>query len=612
MSIRTRLLLFNVLIVVPFLVAALLAVVTGSQTRQTALSMDRTSLPNMLNVQNFRHAVVEIQQTFSDVGVERSQAAYTQDTAAAQNWLAQAQSALKGISVEDTTEMTAEAISASLKQAADELSSFYDVGNRMAKEYASGDATEAGILMSTFDAASNSLTDRAATLVKVLGDDVSGDLHDLASSTQTANLLTLVIAAIAIGLAVLFSFIVANSFAKPLSRFAHLTTEVARGDLSRTTRLSRKDEIGVLARNFDDAVVSLRQIAQGITEAVTENGAIGEDLARNLEQTVSAVTQIAANIQSIRRQFEVLVQSISTSSTAVEEIFANINGLAGQISNQASAVTETSAAVQEMSASIDSVARIAGEKETATTGLKALTEEGGRKVDTTADIVAAFSRTADDMLEIIQVINDVANRTNLLSMNAAIEAAHAGESGKGFAVVAEEIRRLAESTAENAKKMSQTLQAVVEKVGLALTASKESGEAFHRINTVVAEVTNAFSEISLSTKELSLGSREMLKSITSLTGITEEIRGGAAEMKAGAEEVNTALLRIKNISSDALSGIREIDSGAGDIGSAVMRISDLSVRNKSSAQSLAKHIARFRLSDAEGGAPDASEQTGEA
>jgi methyl-accepting chemotaxis protein len=594
MKIRAKLLLFNLVIVVPFLVNSAYTVITGNQNRELITKAVTTSLPNVVSTERFWLDVLQIQQYLKDAAARRDGPVVSRDLLMAESIYQDARASLVNVTGLDSGSNV-------LTITSDELETFYQSGVSMAKAFGWGDSAAAEVFMSKFDANAEYIINQLGALKNGLTADLENDLSILKTAMESASILSSIMLASAIALVVLLSLVFSNSLATPLGRLGRITSAMARGDLSQSVAaMKRKDELGVLARNFNTAIGQLRDIVEHIKSSSAENGAISRELTGNLEQTSAAVTQISANIDSIIRQFAVLVENITSSSSAVEEIFANINGLAGQIENQASAVAQTSASIEEMTASIESVARIARDKQTATTGLKDLTREGGKRVDMTFEIVSAFSKSADDMLDMIQVINDVANRTNLLSMNAAIEAAHAGDFGRGFAVVADEIRKLAESTGANAKSISKSLKSIIEKVGKALEASKGSGDAFHGISAEVEEVVDAFTEISNSTNELSVGGKEILASVTSLTGITEEIKNGSTEIKAGALDVNTALQRIKDISNESLAGMREIGAGAGEINAAVVQISELSVKNNENVSRLSGDIARFMTGGGEG------------
>ena len=390
------------------------------------------------------------------------------------------------------------------------------------------------------------------------------------------------------------SLLISSTISRQLNKIVTAAKEMANGDLTRRVRISSHDEISILADNFNTAIENLRSIINGVKSASQKSQSISESLSENMERTSASVTEITANIDSIKKQFSILTENVTTSSTAVEEISANINSLANQINNQANSVTQTTAAIEEMNASITNVAHIAVEKKEATDSLVQITRLGGEKVEMTNKIITDISKSVVDMQGMITLINSIASQTNLLSMNAAIEAAHAGEFGKGFAVVADEIRKLAESTAENSRDISVSLQEVVEKIKSASESSTESGEAFNKIDLVVNEVVEAFTEISNSTEELAIGSRSVLSEGNNLLNVTEEIRGGAEEMKIGTEQIGTSVLNLKDISIQALQGINEISIGANEITSAVVDISELSKQNRESIEQLDSEISRFK------------------
>jgi methyl-accepting chemotaxis protein len=279
----------------------------------------------------------------------------------------------------------------------------------------------------------------------------------------------------------------------------------------------------------------------------------------------------------------------------VDQILATVANLARRIDEQASAVAQSSAAIEEMAAAIDSVARIADRRQAAADELQRITRDGGEKVSAANQNISEISANVDDMLQMIDLINDIASRTNLLSMNAAIEAAHAGDAGRGFSVVADEIRKLAESTSENAKQVSGNLKAIVDKISSALTASMESGRAFETISSEVSEVVSAFAEITSSTAELARGSQEILSSSQSLLQITEQIRGSAGEMKVGARAISDDLVGVNEISSHALERIGRINEGAGSIERAMEQIAHLSEENRENAAEVAEKVRQFRI-----------------
>lgn len=203
----------------------------------------------------------------------------------------------------------------------------------------------------------------------------------------------------------------------------------------------------------------------------------------------------------------------------------------------------------------------------------------------------------DTITEVLGVIDGIAGQTNLLAMNAAIEAAHAGEAGKGFAVVSDEIRRLAESTSENSRTVGASLQETIEQIETALGSSQRAERSFEEIQGEVQQVAAAFDEIAHSTDELSVGGGQMIRSIQELTAVTEAIRSGAGEMRTGAEEVTTSLQQITRIAREADNGVSSIHDGVERISEAVQRISMGNVKNRANMARLNDEITSFRVDE---------------
>ncbi|QEN08261.1 methyl-accepting chemotaxis protein [Oceanispirochaeta crateris] len=418
--------------------------------------------------------------------------------------------------------------------------------------------------------------------------------HDELSITiNKAIYQTVIILIITMIFFLIFAFWILSSITKPLLSIQQITDTVAKGNLSKKIDMNKKNEIGSIANNFDAAITSLRTLVKSVKISSNGSQEISENLNSQMVQTASAVSEISANIESMERQFEKLTDSIGTSSSSLEQIVSNIESLAAEITDQSSAVSQSSASVEQINASIKNVACIAEMKIQAAGNLVVIASAGEEEVSSTNSLITDTSKSVDDILEMINIINDIASQTNLLSMNAAIEAAHAGDAGKGFAVVADEIRKLAENTAENSKRISKTLTHMVNNINETLSLSNKSGLTLANINDEVREVISAFEEIARSTVELSSGSNEILSSSNHLNEITESIRLESQEMNIGAKEINKELKLIKEISKNSLSGIKEIRYGSNEINQSVNFIQEISKENTENISKLIQQISIF-------------------
>ena len=382
----------------------------------------------------------------------------------------------------------------------------------------------------------------------------------------------------------------------PIAKLRDLVQDIAEGegDLTKRLAVTQADEIGQASKWINVFMARMQNIVINIKDSSAQNATISNDLTGSVAQSKKASRQIANAIVAMRDQVADLSAKNSDASGSVGEILETITKLTDQIGEQSSSVTETSAAIEEMAASISSVSRISQDNVRTAETLLSFTASGDEKVRATNENISAISKNVDDLLELISLINSIASQTNLLSMNAAIEAAHAGEFGKGFAVVADEIKHLAESTSENAKRITGTLEEIIDKIQLSLDASAQSGEAFGQIQTSVRAVVNSFSEIADSTKELTNGSAEILHSSANLLSITETIKSQSEEIRGRAEQINVAAREMTEISQTVDKGISAISDEAAGIGAESEWVDEVSRKNADNAGTLIKEVEVFK------------------
>jgi len=197
------------------------------------------------------------------------------------------------------------------------------------------------------------------------------------------------------------------------------------------------------------------------------------------------------------------------------------------------------------------------------------------------------------VLTLITVINNIAAQTNLLSMNAAIEAAHAGEAGRGFAVVAQEIRNLANSTSNNARSISETLKTLVQQIGAAGELSKESGNAFRNIESGVQQAAEAFSRINENTSRVFRNTQEVVESSEALQEISEQTAVSMGEMEIGAGEINTILEQSKSISQDLDISMKDLSEQSRNINLITTRISGSFLASGRSVRGILESFRRY-------------------
>ncbi len=427
------------------------------------------------------------------------------------------------------------------------LQTFYSVGTRMANTYMTQGHELGDLQMNTFDKQSADLQKAADKLETILEEQVSSAIHTITTNNNTFAVFSLAAIALILGLVIFISLSMTSFIMKPLSMMVKTSNDLADKNLTTNVTYTGKNELGSLGENLNSAISSLHTTIADIQKSSDKTVGVKNELAASTEETSSAINEISANNQSMKTLIEELNRNIMDSTSSVEEITANIESLGNLINSQASMVVQATASVTEMTASINNVAGITESKKKSTEILVSTANEGGEKLGITNNVIQDVAGRIGDIQEMMEIINGIASQTNLLSMNAAIEAAHAGDAGKGFAVVADEIRKLAETTGDNAKNISTVINEITENIESALQAGNVTQKAFEAISSEVTTTEKAFNEIFASTKELAVGGEEILKAMTSLTEVSENIKTGTDEMKEGSLLVSKSMTNVEQL-----------------------------------------------------------------
>ncbi len=475
------------------------------------------------------------------------------------------------------------------------LQTFYSVGTRMANTYMTQGHELGDLQMNTFDKQSADLQKAADKLETILEEQVSSAIHTITTNNNTFAVFSLAAIALILGLVIFISLSMTSFIMKPLSMMVKTSNDLADKNLTTNVTYTGKNELGSLGENLNSAISSLHTTIADIQKSSDKTVGVKNELAASTEETSSAINEISANNQSMKTLIEELNRNIMDSTSSVEEITANIESLGNLINSQASMVVQATASVTEMTASINNVAGITESKKKSTEILVSTANEGGEKLGITNNVIQDVAGRIGDIQEMMEIINGIASQTNLLSMNAAIEAAHAGDAGKGFAVVADEIRKLAETTGDNAKNISTVINEITENIESALQAGNVTQKAFEAISSEVTTTEKAFNEIFASTKELAVGGEEILKAMTSLTEVSENIKTGTDEMKEGSLLVSKAMTNVEQISATVTNGMEEVALGIEEISRAVNDINEMTQQMGENSDTLDTVIKQFKV-----------------
>ncbi|MFW5727313.1 MAG: methyl-accepting chemotaxis protein [Spirochaetia bacterium] len=382
---------------------------------------------------------------------------------------------------------------------------------------------------------------------------------------------------------------------RPLSEYIQNFIQVSRGDLTVRSSIDSKDEIGRLAGYFNSFIDSLNSMMGGIQDVTEDTRSISENLASSTTQTAAAIEEMRANSEQMHKKMKRLDEEVNSSKADADNVKAFLADLSEQISSQSSAVTQSSASIEQMSASIQSIARVTEEKKQVAEKLEETSEQGEEEMEQTRQLMKKVAQSADVMMEMIEVIDGIASQTNLLAMNAAIEAAHAGEAGKGFAVVADEIRNLAESSSNSAKEISRSLKEVIENITISENSTEKTGKMFESMLEMIKEVSKSMAEMQDSTRELSEGSNQIVDALNSLLEISHNVQSSSGEVEQRVEKITSSLETLRDISADSTQGMEEMAQGIQEVASAAQSVSEAGEQNSESVQHLEQLVSRFKI-----------------
>ena len=371
-------------------------------------------------------------------------------------------------------------------------------------------------------------------------------------------------------------------------------SKIASGDITGRVAYKGKDEIGSLIRYFNQTMDNMALMFGSLRRESETMREIGETLSADMAESASAVHEITANIEGVKQQVQTQAASVTETASTIDSILRVIQSVNASVEAQAKCVESSSAAVEQMIANIDSIGKVFEENNKTIQDLYKQSVNGKEGAAKANEIVSKVAEQSGLLMEASQVIQNIASQTNLLAMNAAIEAAHAGEAGKGFAVVADEIRKLAEESNTQGKHIGAVLIETAEVIGLLTESGQAAEQAFNGVYGLAERVASQEQAVVQAMNEQQKAGADVLRAMQEISEATTTVQSGSSEIVDGGTEISKEMARLGDLTRVITDSMNEMALGAVQINNAVQEVNEATQRNKGSIETLVGEIAKFK------------------
>ena len=409
-------------------------------------------------------------------------------------------------------------------------------------------------------------------------------------------LIAVMIVIVVLFFAVLVSVIIFKVI-KPLKRVGAAVNNLASGDadLAQRIEVHGNDEFAEISTGINTFIEMLHKIVSELNLAQKELTAIGIDLGTNSQESASATAEIMANIAGVRKQSESQSEAVSNTTTILGRSAENVNNLENLVEAQAAGITESSAAIEQMLGNISSVTSSVRKMADSFKELGITVSDGKTKLANVDGKVNEIAEQSKMLIQANTIIAQIASETNLLAMNAAIEAAHAGKAGEGFSVVANEIRKLAETSSAQSKNINTELKEISSSIKDVVSLSKDSQVAFGQIVTHLDSTDVIIREIDNAMSEQENASRQIFSALSDMRNQSIEVNEMSHQVKDNIVAVTKDMDTVSQISSIILGSMDEMTAGAQQISTATQGVSDLAASTKENIDVMDSKLKLFRV-----------------
>ena len=391
------------------------------------------------------------------------------------------------------------------------------------------------------------------------------------------------------------AFLFSQNLKRYFIRLETIFGNMAKVNLTDRIEVKRRDEVGRLMLNLNTALEHNHAMICTLKKETEAMSAVSSVLSGTMEETTAAIKQIGGNVQSVNDKAMTQAAAVTETVATIEQINGKLNRLVTRIEMQTEDITRSSGVITQMAENTVRITQMLEQNNGLIKKVYSQTKLGKDGAQMANEVVRQIAEKSASLLEASQVIQNIANQTNLLAMNAAIEAAHAGEAGKGFAVVAEEIRKLAEESNMQGKQIGVVIKESTEIIGRLTETGAQAEKTFISVYESVSEISEQEDTMVAVMSNQEENGRQVLEAIGKINGVTDEIRAGSAEMLEGGGQIEQEMHKLAAITHETTGNMSEIASGAEQITKAIEEVNKITQENKQSIENLAHEVSQFKV-----------------
>jgi len=391
------------------------------------------------------------------------------------------------------------------------------------------------------------------------------------------------------------AFMAARALKRYFARLETLLGKIAAGDLTDRIKVKRNDEIGRLMTHLNMATEHSHTMLAALREEADKMTAIGSDLSSNMEETAAAVKQISSNATTVKEKALMQAAGVTETAATGEQIQGKLSLLVKGITRQSESITQSSALITSTAENMLRINKILSQNDELIKTVYGQMKAGTDGARAANEFVKKIAERSEALLEASQVIQNIASQTNLLAMNAAIEAAHAGESGKGFAVVADEIRKLAEESNMQGKQIGAVIKESTEIIAQVSEAGIQAEKTFTDVYGLISNISKKEDSIVNLMREQEENGTQVLSAIETINKVTKDVSTASIEMLEGGKQIAEEMQKLAEITRETTDSMTEIASGAEQITDAVEEVVSITEQNKTSIDHLAQEVGKFKI-----------------